>query len=105
ASVVTTYSRIERRLTASKRAGLLRVGFAVVALSFSDGVFPGLRSAQLVFAGYLVISVIFQIIIHRGFAASDERSLAMGVVDIACLSYAVYLHGPATSVIPFLYLL
>lgn len=103
--MVTTYSRIERRLTASKRAGLLRVGFAVVALSFSDGVFPGLRSAQLVFAGYLVISVIFQIIIHRGFAASDERSLAMGVVDIACLSYAVYLHGPATSVIPFLYLL
>src|SRR5688572_773193 len=29
----------------------------------------------------------------------------MGVVDVAVLSYAVYLHGPATTVIPFLYLM
>lgn len=103
--MVTAHSRIERRLTASKRAGLLRVGFAVVALAFSDGVFPGLRSAQLVFGVYLMLSLIFQMMIDRGFAASDGRSLAMGVVDVACLSYSVYLHGPATSVIPFLYLL
>ena len=103
--MVTAHSRIERRLTASRRSGLMRVCFALVALAFSDGVFPGLRSAQLVFAAYLALSLLFQAMIHRGFAASDLRSLAMGMVDVAVLSYAVYLHGPATSVIPFLYLL
>jgi diguanylate cyclase (GGDEF)-like protein len=92
-------------MTASKRSGLLRVCFAVMALAFSDGVFPGLRSAQLVFAGYLLLSLVFQAMIHRGYAASDLRSLGMGIVDVAVLSYAVYLHGPATSVIPFVYLL
>lgn len=103
--MLNAHSRIERRLTASKRSGFLRVCFALVALLFSDGVFPGLRSAQFVFAGYLLLSLVFQAMIHRGFAASDLRSLIMGVVDVAVLSYAVYLHGPATSVIPFLYLL
>jgi diguanylate cyclase (GGDEF)-like protein len=99
------HSRIERRLTASKRAGLLRVGFAAAALIFSDGVFPGLRSAQVVFAAYVLVSLIFQTMISKGFAASDGRSLAMGCVDVAVLSYAVYLHGPASSVLPFMYLL
>ncbi|HEX6243201.1 MAG TPA: GGDEF domain-containing protein [Polyangiales bacterium] len=103
--MVTAHSRIERRLTASRRSGLLRVCFATVALVFCDGVFPGLRSAIWVFAAYLAVSLVFQAMIHRGFAASDLRSLSMGVVDVAVLSYAVYLHGPATSVIPFLYLL
>jgi diguanylate cyclase (GGDEF)-like protein len=103
--VVNAHSRIERRLTASRRSGLLRVCFALVALAFSDGVFPGLRSAPLVFGAYLAVSLVFQTMIHRGFAASDLRSLSMGMVDVAVLSYAVYLHGPATSVIPFLYLL
>lgn len=102
---MVAHSRIERRLSASKRAGFLRVTFAVAALVFADGVFPGLRSAQLVFAAYLAVSLIFQLMIWKGFAASDGRSLLMGVVDVACLSYAVYLHGPATSVIPFVYLL
>ena len=99
------HSRIERRLTASKRAGFLRVGFAIAALAFSDSVFPGLRSAQLVFAAYLAVSLIFQAMISKGFAASDTRSLAMGCVDVAYLSYVVYLHGPASSVMPFMYLL
>jgi len=103
--VTAHHSRIERRLTASKRAGFLRVGFAIAALAFSDGVFPGLRSAQLVFAAYLAVSLIFQAMISKGFAASDTRSLAMGCVDVACLSYVVYLHGPASSVMPFMYLL
>jgi diguanylate cyclase (GGDEF)-like protein len=103
--VLNAHSRIERRLTASKRSGFLRVCFALVALVFARGVFPGVPSAQLAFAGYLLLSLVFQAMIHRGFAASDLRSLVMGVVDVAVLSYAVYLHGPATSVIPFLYLL
>jgi diguanylate cyclase (GGDEF)-like protein len=103
--VLNAHSRIERRLTASKRSGFLRVCFALVALVFARGVFPGVPSAQLVFAGYLLLSLLFQTMIHRGFAASDLRSLIMGVIDVAVLSYAVYLHGPATSVIPFLYLL
>ena len=99
------HSRIERRLTASKRAGLLRVGFAVAALGFADGVFPGLPWAQVLFGLYLAASLGFQAMIIKGFAASDERSLAMGLVDVCCLSYAVYLLGPATSVMPFVYLL
>jgi diguanylate cyclase (GGDEF)-like protein len=98
-------ARFDRRLTASKRSGLLRVGFALSGLVFSDAVFPGLHSAQLVFAAYLLISLIFQAMISKGFAASDGRSLAMGCVDVALLSYAVYLHGPASSVFPFMYLL
>jgi diguanylate cyclase (GGDEF)-like protein len=98
-------ARFDRRLTASKRAGLLRVGFAIAALAFSDGVFPGLRSAQYVFAAYVIVSLIFQTMISKGFAASDTRSLTMGCVDVALLSYAVFLHGPASSVLPFMYLL
>lgn len=35
----------------------------------------------------------------------DRRSLLMGFVDIAFLTYVVYLLGPASSVVPFLYLL
>jgi len=103
--VTAHHSRIERRLTASKRAGLLRVGFAVAALGFADGVFPGLPWAQVLFGLYLAASLGFQAMIIKGFAASDERSLAMGLVDVCCLSYAVYLLGPATSVMPFVYLL
>jgi diguanylate cyclase len=103
--VTAQHSRIERRLTASKRAGLLRVGFAVAALGFSDGVFPGLTWAHVLFGFYLAASLGFQTMIVKGFAASDERSLAMGMVDVGCLSYAVYLLGPASSVLPFVYLL
>lgn len=99
------HSRIERRLTASRRAGLLRVGFAVAALGFADGVFPGLPWAHFLFGLYLAASLGFQAMIIKGLAASDERSLLMGVVDVGCLSYAVYLLGPASSVIPFVYLL
>jgi diguanylate cyclase (GGDEF)-like protein len=103
--VTAHHSRIERRLTASKRAGLLRVGFAVAALGFADGVFPGVPWAHLLFGLYLAASLGFQAMIVKGFAASDERSLAMGLVDVGCLSYAVYLLGPASSVMPFVYLL
>lgn len=99
------HSRIERRLTASKRAGLLRVGFAVAALGFADGVFPGMPWAHVLFGLYLAASLGFQAMIIKGFAASDERSLAMGLVDVGCLSYAVYLLGPASSAMPFVYLL
>lgn len=35
----------------------------------------------------------------------DRRSLLMGIVDIAFLTYVVHLLGPASSVVPFLYLL
>jgi diguanylate cyclase (GGDEF)-like protein len=103
--VTAHHSRIERRLTASKRAGLLRVGFAVAALGFADGVFPGVPWAHLLFGLYLAASLGFQAMIIKGFAASDERSLAMGLVDVGCLSYAVFLLGPASSVMPFVYLL
>jgi diguanylate cyclase (GGDEF)-like protein len=97
-------ARFDRRLAASKRAGLLRVLFAIAALGFSSSVFPGLRSAQFVFGAYVLVSLIFQAMISKGFAASDRRSLAMGCADVGVLSYAVYLHGPASSVMPFMYL-
>ena len=40
----------------------------------------------------------FQFAIRRGWAQGQLRSLAMGIVDIAFLSYPVYLLGPTTSV-------
>jgi diguanylate cyclase (GGDEF)-like protein len=103
--VTAHQSRIERRSTASKRAGWLRVGFAVAALGFADSVFPGMPWAVFVFALYLAVSALFQLMIVKGFAASDSRSLAMGLADVGSLSYAVYLLGPASSVMPFVYLL
>ena len=99
------HTRIERRLTASKRAGLLRVMFALAALAFADGLFSGIPGALSVFVVYLCISLLFQLVIMKGCAASDTRSLLMGAVDVGCLSYAVYLLGPASSVLPFVYLL
>ena len=99
------HPRIERRLTASKRAGLLRMGFAVAALAFADSLFRDVPGALLVFAVYLGMSLLFQLVIMKGYAASDTRSLTMGLIDVGCLSYAVYLLGPASSVLPFVYLL
>ena len=98
-------SRIESRVNSSVRAGLVRVGFALVAVAFADAVFPNVPSAFGVFTGYLGLALVFQLLIQRRVAASDVRSLSMGMVDIAFLSYAVYLGGPASSVLPFVFLL
>lgn len=97
--------RIERIHSASRRAGLVRVGFAVAALTFADSVFPGMTQAHTVFALNLLLAIFFQVLIHKGWAPGDRRSMAMGLVDVSFLSYVVYLLGPASSVIPFLYLL
>lgn len=98
-------SRIERRESSSLRAGFVRIAFALVALMFADSVFPGMTAAHWVFVANLVVSVIFQVAIHQGVAAGERRSFAMGMFDIAFLSYVVYLLGPASSVVPFVYLL
>jgi diguanylate cyclase (GGDEF)-like protein len=103
--VTVVHSRIERRGSASRRAGLVRVAFAVAAITFADSVFPGMTSAHGVFVLNALVAVLFQLMIHKEWAAGERRSLWMGLFDIAFLTYVVYLLGPSSSVVPFLYLL
>jgi diguanylate cyclase (GGDEF)-like protein len=93
------------RSSPSQRAGLVRVAFALAALTFADTVFPGMPNAYLVFGANLVMAIVFQVLIHRGIAPGEQRSLWMGLFDIAFLTFVVYLLGPASSVMAFLYLL
>ncbi len=97
-------SRIQRRNHASRRAGWVRVAFGLAALTFGESVFPHVRSALGLIAAYTLLAVIFQGMIHTDWMAGEKRSLAMGLVDTTFLSYVVYLLGPTSSVLPFLYL-
>lgn len=99
------HSRLQRRSSASRRAGLVRVAFGLSALTFADSVFPNIDGALGWMAGYTLLAVGFQWLIHKGILAGEKRSLLMGIVDTAFLSYVVYLLGPASSVLPFVYLL
>ncbi|HEY6878837.1 MAG TPA: GGDEF domain-containing protein [Polyangiales bacterium] len=103
------HSRIQRRQgdrhAASDHAGWVRVSFAVAAVVFADGICPNDRVVLAASIAYLAISLGFQWVIRQGLGHGQLRSLSMGVVDIAFLSYPVYLLGPASSVIPFAYLL
>jgi diguanylate cyclase (GGDEF)-like protein len=98
-------SRIERRNSPSQRTGLVRVAFALAALTFADSVFSGQTPAHAVFLLNLAVSVLFQVVIHKGWATGERRSFWMGMFDIGFLTYVVYLLGPASSVLPFIYLL
>ncbi len=98
-------SRLQRRSSASRRAGLVRVAFSLAALAFADSVFPDIRGALVWIAGYTALAIGFQWLIHRDILAGEKRSIAMGLVDTTFLSYVVYLLGPASSVLPFVYLL
>ncbi len=91
--------------SASRIAGLVRVAFGLSALTFAKSVFPNIHGALGWMAAYTAIAVSFQWLIHHGIMAGEKRSLAMGLVDTAFLSYVVYLLGPASSVLPFVYLL
>jgi diguanylate cyclase (GGDEF)-like protein len=84
---------------------LVRVGFAICALLFAPRLFQGSQPAVFVFAAYLVLTLGFQFLIHKRYGQSDWRSSIMGAADIGFLTYAVYLLGPASSVLPFVYLL
>lgn len=98
-------SRIERRFTDSDRAGLVRIAFALAAVLFADSVFPDRIAIWYVTVCYVLVAVLFQIVIWQGWWRGEPRSIAMGVVDIAFLTYPVFLLGPVTSVLPFGYLL
>ncbi len=66
---------------------------------------PDVQSALWLSAAYTAMALIFQWMIHRRLLAGEGRSLMMGLVDTGYLSYVVYLLGPASNVLPFLYLL
>jgi diguanylate cyclase (GGDEF)-like protein len=99
------HSRIQRRHSASDHAGWVRVAFAVASVAFADGVCPDDHIVLAISILYLALSLAFQWMIRQGLGHGQLRSLSMGLVDIAFLSYPVYLLGPASSVIPFAYLL
>jgi diguanylate cyclase (GGDEF)-like protein len=99
------HSRIQRRHNASDHAGWVRVAFAVAAVAFADSVCPDNATVLVLSVAYLVLSLGFQWVIRQGLGHGQLRSLGMGVVDIAFISYPVFLLGPASSVIPFAYLL
>ena len=83
----------------------MRVAFAFAALGFADSVCPDDAFVLGLGISYLAVSLLFQVCIRNGWVLGQPRSLGMGLVDIAFLSYPVYLLGPASSVLPFLYLL
>ncbi|HEX5656796.1 MAG TPA: GGDEF domain-containing protein [Polyangiales bacterium] len=83
----------------------MRVAFAVAAVAFADSVAPDDSVVLAVSILYLALSLGFQWVIRQGYGHGQLRSLGMGLVDIAFLSHPVYLLGPASSVIPFAYLL
>jgi diguanylate cyclase (GGDEF)-like protein len=99
------HSRIHRRHSASDNAGWVRVAFAVASVVFADSVCPNDHVVLALSILYLALSLGFQWVIRQGLGHGQLRSLGMGLVDIAFLSYPVYLLGPASSVIPFAYLL
>jgi diguanylate cyclase (GGDEF)-like protein len=98
-------SRIERRHSASDHAGLVRIAFAIAAVVFAHSVCPDETIVLGMCVAYLMVALGFQLLIRNRWAQGQARSLCMGVVDIAFLSYPVYLLGPASSVLPFAYLL
>jgi diguanylate cyclase (GGDEF)-like protein len=83
---------------------LVRVAFALAALTFADSVFGG-GIANLVILSNVVVSLLFQVAITRNLLPGERRSFYMGLYDIAFLTYVVYLLGPASSVLPLVYLL
>ncbi len=99
------HSRIQRRHSASDHAGWVRVAFAVAAVVFADSVCPDDRGVLATSGLFLALSLTFQWIIRQGWGHGQLRSLGMGLIDIAFLTYPVYLLGPSSSVIPFGYLL
>jgi diguanylate cyclase (GGDEF)-like protein len=105
APVTAPPSRIEARYSASDRAGLVRIAFALAAVGFADSVCPAETSMLPVCVGYLLMSFVFQWLIQQRLVLGYLRSIGMGLVDIAFLSYPVYLLGPEASVLPFGYLL
>jgi diguanylate cyclase (GGDEF)-like protein len=98
-------ARHSRRTNPSQRAGFVRVAFALAALIFASSMFPGMVLAYAGFVANLLAAIAFQVLIHKGIGAGERRSLGMGLYDIAVLTYAVYLLGPAESVLPIVYLL
>jgi len=103
--VTVHQNRAQHGASASRRAGWVRVAFGFSALIFANGVFPNIDSALAIIAGYTLIALVFQWLIHAAVMAGERRSLAMGLVDTGFLTYVVYLLGPASSVLPFGYLL
>jgi diguanylate cyclase (GGDEF)-like protein len=82
----------------------VRVAFALAALTFADNVFAG-GAAYPVILGNLAVSLVFQVAIQRNVTPGERRSFWMGLYDIAFLTFVVYLLGPASSVLPLVYLL
>jgi len=83
----------------------VRIAFAIAAVVFADSVCPDETFVLGMCVAYLMVSLGFQLLIRNRWAQGQARSLSMGVVDIAFISYPVYLLGPASSVLPFAYLL
>ena len=98
-------SRTDRRFSASDQAGLVRIAFAFAAALFADSVCPDDRSMWYASLAYFLVAIVFQLVIRTGWLRGEPRSVLMGFVDIAFLTYPVYQLGPATSVLPFGYLL
>ncbi|HEX2675701.1 MAG TPA: GGDEF domain-containing protein [Polyangiales bacterium] len=92
-----------RYLWNSFRAGLLRIVFAgqgVVAAWCIDGLEP----FRNVFIANLVAAVVLQLVIQRR-VGKTWVVLAMGVIDVAFVTFLVHLLGSTQTVLSFLYLL
>ncbi len=102
---MTPDRRTDRPFSSSSQAGLVRLAFAIAAALFADSACPHDRSIFYASLAYVGVAVLFQLAIRTGFMRGEPRSVLMGFVDIAFLTFPVYRLGPATSVLPFGYLL
>ena len=85
------------------RAGLARLVVGVAALFAVPHAYPSARRFTWVYATYLALATVEQILIFRR-VGSTRRSLAFGVVDGAILTLLVHQLGSSGSVLVSLYL-
>ena len=93
-------ARGQERIAA--RAGLVRIAIGVLTAG-STLWLPALEPFRALAASYLAIAVTFQWVIQRRVLRTTVRTIAMGVVDLAVLSFFVQRLGTASSPLPIVY--
>lgn len=93
-------ARGQERIAA--RAGLVRIAIGVLTAG-STAFLPLLEPFRALAVAYLAVAVLFQWVIQKRVFRTTVRTIAMGVVDLAVLSFFVQRLGTAGSPLPVIY--
>ena len=93
-------ARGQERIAA--RAGLVRIAIGVLTAG-SALTLPLLEPFRGLAVAYLALAVLFQWVIQKRVLRTTIRTIAMGVVDLAVLSFFVQRLGTAGSPLPVIY--